>query len=61
MRPVTHFLMLSGPTSLSRAIISELEVELATYEAELPAPVVAEIPPPPEAEIPEPVEAETCP
>lgn len=50
-----------GTQIINRAIISELEVELATFEAELPAPVVAEIPPLPEAEIPEPVEAETCP
>ncbi len=60
MRPVTHFILLAGPTSTSRAIISELEAEVAEYTAELPAPIEAEVEAPPEAEVPTPVEAETC-
>lgn len=48
-----------GPTTIVRAILAELEVELApVYDAELPAVVEADLPEPVTAELPEPVEAE---
>ena len=61
MRPITQFLLLSGPTGgIAYAVISELEVDMATFEAELPAPIEAELPEPIEVELPEPTEVETC-
>lgn len=61
MRPITQFLLLSGPTSLSRAILCDVEVELAEFNAELEPELVAEVELPPEAEV-EPIpDAETCP
>lgn len=50
----------AGGGTINRAIISELEVELVEFEAELPAPLVAELPTPVEADLPEPIEVETC-
>jgi hypothetical protein len=60
MNPVSAFLLLSGPSTLSRAIISELEAELMEFTAELPAQVEAELPAPVETELPPTPEAETC-
>lgn len=60
MNPVSAFLLLSGPSALNRAIISELEAELVEFTAELPPPIEAELPQPVEAELPPPPEVETC-
>ena len=49
-----------GPVTLNQAIISELEIEVATYEVELAAPIEVEVAEPIEFEVPEPTEVETC-
>lgn len=59
MRPVTHFLLLSGPTGgINQAVVAEFEVESVEYEVELEAAVEVELPEALVVELPEPPEVE---
>lgn len=63
MRPITQFLLLSGPGgggSIARAIVSELEVEMAEYDVEFQDnSYEVTVAPIPEAEVAEPIDVET--